>query len=865
MSDGQKPRRRRRTLPAIPTAAKSAPTTPQPMPRGNPGSELSPAASAKSDGGNVKLADTPRTPDSSINCPDHRSVKASPSTPAEVQLPKVDVPTPRSKKEVAEEASRKNVMAWIERQSLASPARLSLAAVKESPRPARALATSPRQPANPEWLLATGSPRAAFWARASELCQESPTTYLRVKKQLVSEFGVKMFREHRTLIQEQMLSHAVVDVPSADKEVLRDLHEFVRNECQKRTAATGPITWMHLKRELIERYGQSAVDTFKRPVQVWLKFYSTDGEADLTSPDPVDAQDTLETGSASDSGATRLARRVQLRKDLRTRLDNKNDLSEDERSLMLEQLIELDRVIVGISNEDSLSTTPSPKAPSPTDCSALVTLPDSILALVFSKLPTYTYLSVLPRVCSRFRDWVRSAPSPPLDMTWARRVLSDRVLKVKVLEQIGKVTAIDLQRCSRLTDSSCSTISRLCPDLRVLDLGGCDRITDAGIAKVVAACPDLRRWGLFNCTQVTHSAVYDIAQHQPNLEWLVVGNEDFMHSDSESTVQPLNPPTITAIATRCTRLSVLQIKAVPSALSGAGLASLLQQSRPLTTLELAHCAIPSDIGSLLSPLATTLRDVRLSDNQDLTDAAVISLTKSCPLVTALDVSGCRELTDRVIVEGLAAREQGFVRLQLARCGQLSDVGIHALAVSGSRLRHLDIAFCDHVSDTGIASLARQCPELRHLDMTCCIQLTAASVVVIGENCRRLRCLHVRGCPAMADVGLHAIAKGCPMLEQLNVWECTLVSDDGVGEILNRCPLLWSLSICGCALITDITADLIAALGSSALTDVGATDAGFTPRGKERLKKRLEENCVRSGGGKSGTVFVSSPLLSSTHF
>ena len=96
---------------------------------------------------------------------------------------------------------------------------------------------------------------------------------------------------------------------------------------------------------------------------------------------------------------------------------------------MLEQLDELDRVIVGIEEEEE-ATVPAPDSPLPFSGISLVDLPPAALVVIFGLLPTYTYLAVLPRVCRRLRDWVCTAESPPLSMPWSRRVLSDRVVKV---------------------------------------------------------------------------------------------------------------------------------------------------------------------------------------------------------------------------------------------------------------------------------------------------------------------------------------------------------------------------------------------------------------------------------------------------
>jgi len=811
--------------------------------------------------GPFQLVETPSTPASSTGYAEADSPRAV--TPP---LPTVQpTPPPRSRKEVKEDVAQRNVMAWLERQAAqfaaaASPAPAAPATPEKSLSEAvSSLAApiavgSPRQPSDPGWLLATGSPRAAFWARVAELCRETPTTYLRVKKQLVAEFGVRIFREQRSLIQDQMLSSAVADIPSADKEALRQLHDHVRAVCQQHTTSGEPITWLHLKKAMVDQFGERALTNFKRPIQAWLKFYTKDGDADLTSPEPIGGGDLA---AAEDTPSSRLARRKQLREDLQSRLSNKCSLSDDERSLMLEQLDELDRVIVGIEEEEE-ATVPAPDSPLPFSGISLVDLPPAALVVIFGLLPTYTYLAVLPRVCRRLRDWVCTAESPPLSMPWSRRVLSDRVVKVNFLANLGQVTALDLQRCARLTDSACTTIAKSCTSLQALDLGGCDRITDAGVIEIATSCQLLVRWGLFECPRISHSAILHIARTQPNLERLVLGSEEL---PDESALESLTSASLTAIAKRCSRLASVRLRAVPAAVQGGGLTSLLQQCPPLVDLELSQCDVPARIGSMLSPLRGTLREVCLAGNPHLSDSAVVSLVTSCTLVTSIDLSGCKGLTDATISDGLARHGHRFVRVNLARCTHVSDIGLKALATAGRRLRHLDLAFCDHITDVGIANIARRCPNLCHLDVTCCIQLTAAAIIVVGEHLRQIRTLLLRGCPSITDSGLHAIAKGCPMLEELSVWECSLITDDGVGTILNRCPLVWRLIVCSCPLITNITADLVRKLSCSALTDVSHAGAGFTARGLDRLQQRLDYNRSRSGASKGGaTAWAHSRLV-----
>jgi F-box/leucine-rich repeat protein 2/20 len=248
-------------------------------------------------------------------------------------------------------------------------------------------------------------------------------------------------------------------------------------------------------------------------------------------------------------------------------------------------------------------------------------------------------------------------------------------------------------------------------------------------------------------------------------------------------------------------------------------------------------------------------------NPNVVDDTVIALAKSCPLLTRINVSGCRELTDVACTAGLAAHGHRFVRVGLARCNKLTDAGMQALASSAQGLHSLDVGFCDRITDVGVASVARKCPQLRWLDLTCCIQVTSAALVVLSGHARELRVLSVRGCTHVSDAGLAAVAAGCPFLADLNVWMCPLVTDDGVGSVIRRCPLLQSLAVCGCALVTDVTADLVAGLPGSALIDVAYADASLTAGGRVRLERRLSHNRVQTGAGKTGgAAFHPSSLL-----
>jgi hypothetical protein len=131
-----------------------------------------------------------------------------------------------------------------------------------------------------------------------------PPTYLRVKKALVSEFGLQRFREHRVMIQDQLLVVSNVGLPSTIRASLRSMHDVVRGACHESKSNGTHITWMSLKRELVERFGAAKVESFKKALQMWLVFYAENEGGDRSE---------LKSPQATGSGAGSAVEQVILK------------------------------------------------------------------------------------------------------------------------------------------------------------------------------------------------------------------------------------------------------------------------------------------------------------------------------------------------------------------------------------------------------------------------------------------------------------------------------------------------------------------------------------------------------------------------
>lgn len=76
--------------------------------------------------------------------------------------------------------------------------------------------------------------------------------------------------------------------------------------------------------------------------------------------------------------------------------------------------------------------------------------------------------------------------------------------------------------------------------------------------------------------------------------------------------QPIDATTIVELARQCADIRLLRLRAVPSALNDGGIQALVSSGAPLTTLDLANCDVPCEIGKMLVALGGTLCDVSLA-------------------------------------------------------------------------------------------------------------------------------------------------------------------------------------------------------------------------------------------------------------
>ena len=219
---------------------------------------------------------------------------------------------------------------------------------------------------------------------------------------------------------------------------------------------------------------------------------------------------------------------------------------------------------------------------------------------------------------------------------------------------------------------------------------------------------------------------------------LTLSRDDMMR---ESTSWITNE-VLKSIATLCPKLKTLLIGQSCGNITDAGVITLAQGCRQLTSLNLSHC-------------------------HKLTDAGVIALAQGCRQLSALNLYACDRITDAGVI-ALAQGCRQLSSLNLYYCGQITDATLRALAVGCPQLSSLDLKYCYQITDVAVIALAQGCPQLSSLNLSWCKQITDASVIALAQECAQLSSLNLKWCDKITKAGVIALARGCPRLSSQNL-------------------------------------------------------------------------------------------------
>lgn len=275
----------------------------------------------------------------------------------------------------------------------------------------------------------------------------------------------------------------------------------------------------------------------------------------------------------------------------------------------------------------------------------------------------------------------------------------------------------------------------------------------------------------------------------------------------------------------------------------------------LERVDLSKCVQVSDenLEEIARGYCGRLRHLDLSMCKAITEAGMQRLQGHCLELREINVTNCTGLSDEALahVAGLTNLEV----LNLASCRDITDAGLHHIAIGCRSLKNLSLRWCAAISGRGISDVALHCTNLESLDLSYVSQVTADGIADVAKLPRldtlvlhkcdslddaaaaclcdipTLQVLDISACQSVTDAGVAALTMGATSLLHLNIGNCPQISDEALRS-LAKFPSLRLLKLDGCPLSEDGLASLGAGPGHGELVELslfrslGVTDGGL---------------------------------------
>ncbi|KAK4274438.1 hypothetical protein QN277_017656 [Acacia crassicarpa] len=294
--------------------------------------------------------------------------------------------------------------------------------------------------------------------------------------------------------------------------------------------------------------------------------------------------------------------------------------------------------------------------------------------------------------------------------------------------------------------------------LKSLTIASCPGVTDVGLESVGKGCPNLKHFHLRKCAFLSDNGLLSFAKAALSLESLQLEE--------------------------CHRITQL------------GFLGVINCSTGLKALALVSCFGFKDLNLRLPQVSPckSLQSLTICNCPGFGDSTLALVGKLCPQLQHVELSRLEGVTDAGLLPLIQCSEAGLVKVNLSGCINLTDKVVLSLTNKhGWTLEMLNLDGCKRIGDAGLIAIARNCPLLSDLDISKCA-ITDAGIAALGSADQlNLRVLSLAGCSLVSDKSLSSLTKLGQTLLGLNIQQCNAISSRSVDvlvELLWRCDFLF---------------------------------------------------------------------------
>ncbi|KAF9354584.1 hypothetical protein BGX34_010919 [Mortierella sp. NVP85] len=399
-----------------------------------------------------------------------------------------------------------------------------------------------------------------------------------------------------------------------------------------------------------------------------------------------------------------------------------------------------------------------------------------------------------------------------LDLSGYKKIATDAVLEdlcnTVLNKNLTRTRYVSLRDCFSISDKGLMLLAAHIPAVQELDLHSCWNVTDAGFRSLSEHCSQVRAIDFSNCRKLGDETIFalypkesmlmdvDVAPKKPHAAH---GSPGHMHPELEDTLEQDRLHADTSM------------DEVQEILTHRPSMDERSDSEHQSNYDVEH----------KSPLAMDSEPPKPAAKS----VTVAPKVRGCPLLARLNLSYCKNLTDRSFIHLSQYGSRQLESLNLQRCTTITSEAYislnmdrrralqerstsgHAIPVEPCfpRLRELYLSDCTFLSDDAIVSLAPNVPRMEVFSLSFCCALTDIAVEAVGASCRYLKKLDLSFCgSAVSDASLYQLAQfdaqepGKHTLEDLEIRGCVRVTEQGVRQVLNGCVNLKKLNVSSCS-------------------------------------------------------------------
>lgn len=194
---------------------------------------------------------------------------------------------------------------------------------------------------------------------------------------------------------------------------------------------------------------------------------------------------------------------------------------------------------------------------------------------------------------------------------------------------------LNISGCSTITDIALREVGMCCNKLQALNISSCSEIDGTGLTAVAESCRQLLKLDISKCHKIANWSVQKVFYYCKVLEEVNISHMSKI-SDEE----------IRTLAQNCPHLIALHAAECPY-ISDTSIQTVAQCCRDLDLLDVSRSEMQyriSDVSLLaLGQSSRSLRTLRLSGCDVVTDVGLNWLTEGCKVIEELDLSRCTKV------------------------------------------------------------------------------------------------------------------------------------------------------------------------------------------------------------------------------